>query len=90
MKSPLVERSPHVTNKNGYSELTVLSSAAGYYVGTMYNEYDESGVLRWQEPGSRDSDYFDTHEQAEKYLRLLESTNETAPSMVQFMTRQNP
>ena len=43
---------------NGYSELKVLKSAAGYYLGTTYQ-----GM-----PGSRESGYFKTKEEAEYAL----------------------
>lgn len=55
--------------RGGYSELRVLMSAAGYYLGTLYEEFDHKGTLVWQEPGSRDSIYFGTEEQAELALR---------------------
>lgn len=55
----------------GYSKLMVLSSAAGYYVGTIYT--DEDG---FQDPGSRDSGYFKTREDAESYLEYLHSLGE--------------
>jgi hypothetical protein len=50
---------------NGYSELMVCQSAAGYYLGTMYT--DESG---FEEPGSRESDYFPSRGEAEIALEM--------------------
>lgn len=57
--------------QKGYSKLMVLSSVAGYYVGTIYT--DEDG---FQEPGSRESGYFKTREDAENYLEYLHSLGE--------------
>jgi hypothetical protein len=55
-------------NYTGYSELQVLRSAAGFYIGTTYTD-TENG---WAEPGSRDSDYFVHKEQAMMALAKLE------------------
>lgn len=55
-------------NYTGYSELQVLRSATGFYIGTTYTD-SENG---WTEPGSRDSDYFDSKEQAMMALAKLE------------------
>lgn len=71
MKSPMVENADYIAEKSGYSDLQVLSSPAGYYIGTMYVNVEADGS-RWEEPGSRDSDYFKTREDAERYLRILE------------------
>ena len=64
MKSPMVETRDYITNKAGYTDLQVLQSGAGFYIGTMYNNPDG-----FQEPGSRDSGYFATREEAEKELQ---------------------
>lgn len=66
----MVESAEYISEKTGYSELQVLQSGGGYYIGTMYNGIDEYGPF--EEPGSRDSDYFKTYEAAERYLRILE------------------
>lgn len=55
-------------NKAGYSDLRVLQSGGGWYVGTVYTDADG-----FQEPGSRDTDYFPTREEAEIYLKRLEA-----------------
>lgn len=78
MKSPMMIVNPELAKvaemavksatKNGYSDLRVLKSAAGYYIGTQYEEYDGDGKLVWQEPGSRDSGYFRSEEDAAKEL----------------------
>ncbi|QMI49994.1 hypothetical protein MBR110_29905 (plasmid) [Burkholderia sp. MBR-1] len=53
--------------KAGYSDLMVLSSAAGFYVGTTY-----TGPDGFEEPGSRDSDYFRSEEEAERHLSMIQ------------------
>jgi len=73
MKSPMVENAEYLDNKGRYSELQVLQSGAGYYVGTMYHNPEG-----YEEPGSRDSDYFGTYEEAEEYLRKI--IKEEAPT----------
>lgn len=70
MKSIQVELlHPHnQAERARYSDLQVLKSAAGWYVGTIYTT-DEG----WQEPGSRDSDYYATKEEADYAFRYLEN-----------------
>ena len=52
----------------GYSKLKIMKSAAGYYyLGREYT--GEDGFV---EPGSRESGYFKTREEAEKMLGMLE------------------
>jgi len=46
-------------NEHLYTDLMVLRSAAGFYIGTAYNNPDG-----YQEPGTRDSGYYATEEQA--------------------------
>jgi hypothetical protein len=50
-----------------YTDLQVLKSAAGWYIGTLHN-----AIEGWQEPGSRDSCYFASKETAEAALKSLE------------------
>lgn len=52
----------------GYSDLQVMSSDAGWYIGTIYQNPGQS----FQEPGSRDTGYFPTKEIAEKVLAAME------------------
>lgn len=52
----------------GYSDLQVLRSAAGFYIGTIYTDPE----TKFQEPGSKDSDYFTHKEQAMQALHKLE------------------
>lgn len=56
--------------ENEYSELMVLQSAAGYYVGTVFHEYMENDSYMFV-PGSRDSEYFSTFEETKNYLKFL-------------------
>lgn len=72
MKSPMIQQADWIPEdqKEGYTELQVLSSAAGYYIGTMYRNVEPSGEV-WDEPGSRDSGYFSTREEAQSYLDAL-------------------
>lgn len=58
---------PSSRERARYSDLQVLQSAAGWYIGTVYTA--EEG---WQEPGSRDSDYYPTEERAKFALTYLE------------------
>lgn len=66
MKSPMVQRLAD-EEAGGYSELMVLKSAAGYYIGTVYTD-PETG---FEEPGSRDSDYFPRRDEAETFLEAI-------------------
>lgn len=68
MKSPMLENM-EIDNLKNYSELKVLHSNNGYYVGTTYTDPEDGFV----EPGSRDSGYFKTREEAERFLKLVES-----------------
>ena len=52
-----------------YSDLQVLESAAGFYIGTLFNV---AGVTTSPEPGSRDSNYFPHLIQAQTALDYLE------------------
>jgi hypothetical protein len=65
MKSPLIQNADYIPEeeKKGYSDLKVMKSAAGYYIGTTFT--DDTGFT---EPGSRDSEYFDTRELADAAL----------------------
>lgn len=70
MKSPMIENlyAEEPEEITRYTELQVLRSGAGFYVGTMYNHSDG-----YQEPGSRDSfDYYRTPEEAATALVLIE------------------
>ncbi len=73
LKSKIVTEADYLTDKekSGYSELQVLHSNDGWYVGTYYEERDKDGKVLWTEPGSRDTDYFKSQEDAERYLRIM-------------------
>lgn len=81
MKSPMVERVGYIKDKSNYTELQVLRSAAGYYIGALYNNYKADGSLMFQEPGSRDSDYYATEAEAAADLKLLQEDSEAAPEL---------
>ena len=57
---------------SGYTDMQVLQSPAGFYIGTLYEERDSEGKILWQEPGSRDSGYFLDRQTAEAELRQFE------------------
>lgn len=89
MKSQMIEKSAVIPqeDKGSYTELQVLHSAAGYYVGTLFEEKDADGNVTWQEPGSRDSGYFKKESQAQAFLATLQSTSE---DIVAIVTRNHP
>lgn len=70
MKSPMIQEADYITeaDKENYSDLQVLQSNAGFYIGTLYNE---RGMLS---PGTRDSEYFPTRESAAKALSAIEAS----------------
>lgn len=80
MKSLMVSNLICIKDKDAYTEMQVCRSAAGYYVGTMYNNPDG-----YQEPGSRDSGYFATEEKAQAYLDMVK----TVPNPQEYL-RDNP
>lgn len=59
-----------VDDAANYSHLQVLKSAAGYYVGTTYQ--DPSGFI---DSGSRDTSYFCTAEDAEQALCTIDKVH---------------
>lgn len=59
--------------RGGYSHLRVLQSAAGFYIGTLYQEFDANGSVLIELPGSRDSGYYDSAEAATRDLADLEA-----------------
>lgn len=46
-----------------YTDLMVLESAAGFYIGTLFI-HEHSDLAGLHEPGSRESEYFPTYEVA--------------------------
>lgn len=75
MKSPMLENL-EVDDPENYSELKIMHSNAGYYIGTTYTDPADGFV----EPGSRDSNYFKTREDAETFFKLIEMRDPTAIS----------
>lgn len=75
MKSPMIQTANYMdaTEKSGYSELKVLKSAAGWYVGTTFWNTEDFPDMPFMEPGSRDSDYFATEAEADDFLQRLEA-----------------
>ena len=75
MKSPMITDASYISaaGKRRYSDLQVLQSNAGYYIGTTYND-PEIGIV----PGSRDSEYFPTEREAQLELESIEKTNDTS------------
>ena len=63
MKSSMIMNASYIKDKARYSDLMVLKSNAGYYIGTMYNN-----PMGFKEPGSRDSQYFAKREEAQQAL----------------------
>ena len=53
-----------------YSDLQVLMSGAGYYIGTIHTDQE----FHFNEPGSRDTDYFFTEDEAKFVLAQMEAT----------------
>ena len=80
MKSPMIENADYIEDKEKYSELQVLSSMGGYYVGTIYTNHKafSDGFYTRPEPGSRDTNYFKTYQEAEDFLKELESGSKEA------------
>ena len=67
MKSPQIGSLPP-DPEGYYSDLQVMRSGGGWYVGTMFRHNDGS----FFEPGSRDSHYFENEEEATSFLRKIE------------------
>ena len=68
MRSEQVLTFASAVDEPNYSDLQVLKSAAGSYIGTTYR------ADGYYEPGSRDSDYYETREAAEADLKRLETS----------------
>ena len=66
MKSPMIENANYVDKKD-FSDLQVCCSGGGWYIGTVYTD-PETGD---KEPGSRDTEYFPTQQEADIQLMLL-------------------
>ena len=53
-------------NESKYSDLQVMKSGAGWYIGTIY-----TGDEGYPEPGSRDTPYFPTKDIADAAFELM-------------------
>jgi hypothetical protein len=71
VKSPMLMNTTFITDKNNYTDLQVLRSNAGYYIGTMYITEGD-----FEEPGTRDSSYFSSKQAADKFLAELEAMDD--------------
>lgn len=76
MKSIQVLRARYtpLQDKENYSDLIVLRSIEGYYIGTLYND-----PVYGTAPGSRDTSYLVSKSQAELALRTLQQTANDMP-----------
>ena len=64
-------------NEEGtYSDLQVLKSNAGYYIGTIFTHNGKEMPEGFTEPGSRDSGYFLKKEKAEEFLEMVSKMDE--------------
>lgn len=70
MKSPKIQSAAYISveDKARYSDMLILESPAGYYIGTLYSNSEG-----FKEPGSRDSAYFDERGDAEKLLQTVKN-----------------
>lgn len=59
-----------IKDPENYSDLKVMNTGAGYYIGTSYTDPEGGGFT---EPGSRDTGYFKTREEAEEHLAMIEA-----------------
>ena len=69
-RSVIVET--YCPDPDNYSDLKVLSSGAGFYVGTVHTDPE----FGFDEPGSRDSDYFPDAESAAAFLDEIVRTGD--------------
>ena len=71
-----------------YSELKVMESGAGWYVGRSYDYFvpgSNPKEISWSEPGSRESGYFATELEAEDELELMRSAPRMAQEVVESL-----
>ena len=69
-RSKIVDGMPPDPEPGHYSDLQVLRSAAGYYIGTLWHGKGHT------EPGTRDSGYFATEAEAQKVLDYIDTTGD--------------
>lgn len=70
-RSKIVEALGPDPDPGHYSDLQVLQSPAGWYIGTIWQGDDG-----YTEPGSRDSEYFATKQEAQKVLDYTTATHD--------------
>lgn len=75
MRSPMVEAATYITNKSSFSDLMVLRSNAGFYIGTVYYPV-EYGKIPYN-PGTRDTGYFSSETEARRMLEWIEKSGDT-------------
>ena len=68
MRSPMIQMADYIPDedKKQYSDLQVMKSAAGYYIGTIHHSPDG-----YDEPGSRDTGYYPTFDAAAEGLEKV-------------------
>lgn len=66
MKGYLASKAEGLETEGTYSDLKVMKSNAGWYIGTTFI-YKEDGR---EEPGSRESEYFPNKEMAQDALNM--------------------
>lgn len=86
MKSPLVYSAAYIPEweREFYSELKVCQSAAGFYIGTDFDNKE----LGFIEPGSRESGYFDYFDDAAKFLKTLEELADPQAAAIAMHTHR--
>lgn len=72
--------------RENFSELQVLQSAAGYFIGRLY--WDEE--FSFWDMGSRESDYFPTQEAAHKALDAGFEVRECPENMMAYTNGSLP
>lgn len=78
MRSYQVEQCIPKSEQAKFSELKVLCSGAGFYLGT---EYTNSEPIGFVEPGSRDTDYYETEAQADVSLAVMKYCHSLTPDV---------
>jgi len=72
-----------------YGNLQVCKSGAGYYIGRMFHNPEYGGFM---EPGSRESGYYPTKEEADIWLGVMQEEGAVLRNSgdVEFMYSRNP
>jgi hypothetical protein len=89
MRSPMIENAPYIdaADKTKYSDLKVMRSGAGWYVGTDYTQGPDDEFPGLVEPGSRDTEYMASKDEAEMTLILFEKMG---PEKAALFMRMHP